>query len=211
MSNNTLAFLESEQSRQKALSASVPAADDPNLYRWSEASDYVRLPKSLFTRIQIYDPAMDPRKQKENGPEFSPALAKDGRVSSVLLDTLGLDASASARIQQAFGDFARAYRELEKSHTSLRTALPKGFRVDEPHQTLVTSAFPEEGKLLETRLRSLPAFVRRKRREATGPVRQQVVAGALWNGMGSTRALARRVRRRMCLPWSLAERTERGL
>jgi len=155
VANNTLAFLESEQSRPRALSTSVPAGDDPNLYRWSEASDYVRLPKTLFTRIQIYDPAMDSRKQKEKGPKFSPALTKDGRVSSVLLETLGLDASASARVQQAFGDFSQAYRTLEKPHTLLTNTLPEGFHVEKPYQTLVTSAFPAEGKLLEIRLRTL--------------------------------------------------------
>ena len=156
VANNTLAFLESEQSRPRALSASVPASNDPNLYHWSEASDYVRLPKTLFTRIQIYDPAMDSRKQKEKRPKFSPALTKDGRVSSVLLETLGLDDSASARVLQAFGDFAQAYRTLEKSHTLLTNTLPEGFfHVEKPYQTLVTSAFPDEGKLLETRLRTL--------------------------------------------------------
>jgi RNA polymerase sigma factor (sigma-70 family) len=153
VANNTLAFLESEQSRTRALNTSVPAGDDPNLYRWSDASEYVRLPKTFFTRIQIYDPAMDSRKRKE--PKFSPALAKDGRVSLLLLETLGLDDLASAWVQQAFADFAQAYRELEQSHTLLTHTLPEGFHVEKPYQTLVTSAFPEEGKLLEIRLRTL--------------------------------------------------------
>jgi hypothetical protein len=44
---------------REALAKSIPAADDPALYRWSEASAYVRLPKSFLKKLQLYDPALD--------------------------------------------------------------------------------------------------------------------------------------------------------
>jgi len=55
--------------------------------------------------------------------------------------------------------------------------LPEGFglHVDKPYQTLVTLAFPEEGKLLETRLRTLVE-------QAVGNDR----ADALWNRLAGS-------------------------
>jgi hypothetical protein len=111
----------------------------------------VRLPKSLFTQIQLYDPAMDSRK---NGVKFSPALTRDGKVSSLLLATLGLDDPTSAKVKQAFLEFAQAYQQLEKSHTYLTNKLPDRLHVDGSYQTSITSAFPEEGKALGARLRT---------------------------------------------------------
>src|SRR5439155_420908 len=58
VASDTRMHLESEQTRRKALAASIPAGNDPDLYRWSEASEYVRLPKSLFAGIQLYDATM---------------------------------------------------------------------------------------------------------------------------------------------------------
>jgi hypothetical protein len=143
-----LAQLEADRARRKALASAVPSGDDPNLYRWSEASEYVRLPKSLFTRIQLYDPSMDSREPQNRRIRFSPALTKDGKISSVLLEALGLDELASSKVNQAFLEFAQAYRELEKSHTLLTNTLPEGWHVDGPYQTSITPAFPEEGNTL---------------------------------------------------------------
>src|SRR5947208_2038952 len=152
--DDSFAQLEAEHARRKQLAGSVPAADDSRLYRWSETSEYVRLPKSLFRQIQLYDPAMDSREPQNRRIKFSPALTKDGKVSSVLLETLGLDASASVQVKQAFLEFAQAYRQLETSHTSVTNALPDGMHVYGSYQTSITSTFPEEGKALETRLRT---------------------------------------------------------
>jgi len=123
----------------------------------------VRLPKSLFRQIQLYDP-MDSREPQNRRIKFSPALTKDGKVSSVLLETLGLDASASAQVKQAFLEFAQAYRQLERSHTTVTNALPDGMHVDGAYQTSITSAFREEGKGLETRLRTAVEQVMDKNR-----------------------------------------------
>jgi len=47
----------------------------------------------------------------------------------MLLETLGLDAAASAQVKAAFLDFAREYRDLEKSHTVLTNTLPKALHL----------------------------------------------------------------------------------
>src|SRR5205823_6974555 len=161
--DDSFAQLEAEHARRKKLASSVPPADDSRLYRWSETSEYVRLPKSLFRQIQLYDP-MDSREPQNRRIKFSPALTKDGKVSSVLLETLGLDASASAQVKQAFLEFAQAYRQLERSHTTVTNALPDGMHVDGAYQTSITSAFREEGKGLETRLRTAVEQVMDKNR-----------------------------------------------
>jgi RNA polymerase sigma factor (sigma-70 family) len=152
--NDSIAQLEVEHARRKMLASSIPKDTDPRLYRWSEASEYVRLPKSLFTWIQLYDPSMDSRKPQSGRPKWSPALTKDGKVSLVVLEALGLDEFASTHVQQAFLEFARSYRQLEGAHTTLTNSLPEGFHVYGPYQTSITAAFPEEGKALETRLRN---------------------------------------------------------
>ena len=172
--DDSFAQLEAEQARRKKLAGSVPPGDDPRLYRWSETSEYVRLPKSLFSQIRLYDPAMDSSEQKDNGTKWSPALTKEGKISSVLLETLGLDRAASAHDKQAFLEFAQTYRGLEESHTLLTNTLPEGFHMDGSYRTSITSAFPEEGKALEAHLRAAVEQTMDKNR-----------ADALWNYLRS--------------------------
>jgi len=159
-----------EQARRTKLASSVPPDNDPRLYRWSETSAYVRLPKSLFSQIKLYDPAMESNEQKDNHTKWSPALTKDGKISAVLLETMGLDHAASAHAKQAFLDFAQGYRDLEESHTLLTNTLPEGVHIDGSYRTSITSAFPSEGKALEARLRAAVEQTMDKDR-----------ADALWN------------------------------
>ena len=158
VASDTRMHLESEQTRRKALAASIPAGNDPDLYRWSEASEYVRLPKSLFAGIQLYDATMvSSEGSSESVPDrltWSPRLTKAGKLSSLLLESLGLDDSASARVKAEFLDFAREYRDLEKSHTALSNTLPKALHVRGEFKTLMTAAFPADGEALKTRLQS---------------------------------------------------------
>ena len=153
--NDSIAQREAEYARQNRLASSIPKDNDPRLYRWSETSEYVRLPKSLFRQVQLYDPSMDSREPQIGRHKSSPAFTQDGKVSLVLLEALGLDEFASAQVQQAFLECARSYRQLAQFHTTPTNSLPEGFRhVSGPYQALITAAFPEEGKALETRFRT---------------------------------------------------------
>src|SRR5438552_1681364 len=100
--NDSIAQREAEYARQNRLASSIPKDNDPRLYRWSETSEYVRLPKSLFRQVQLYDPSMDSREPQIGRHKSSPAFTQDGKVSLVLLEALGLDEFASAQVQQAF-------------------------------------------------------------------------------------------------------------
>src|SRR5438132_5033766 len=153
--DDSIAQLEDEHTRQKRLASSIPKDDDPRLYRWSETSEYVRLPKSLFRRVRLYDPSMDSREPQIGRHKSSLAFTKDGKVSLVLLEALGLDEFASAQVQHAYLECAQSYQQLARFHTTPTNSLPEGFRhVSGPYQTLITAAFPEEGTALATRFRT---------------------------------------------------------
>ena len=126
----------------------LPPEED--LYRWSEESEYVRIPKHILNNLRLTSPATQVSKGH--------VIDENGNVSPVLLEALGLEAPQRAAVQQAFADFASKYDAIYKSRTYLTNAMPPGIGFSRPAGselvTLRTRAFPEEGERLKAQLQN---------------------------------------------------------
>lgn len=141
--------------RRQSLAKSSPKDDDPALYRWSDDSPYVRLPKAMFERLQLYDAAMDYWGRTEPGkyPRISQLFTRRGEISAVNLEALGLNAEQRDAVRSAYADFVREYNRLELAHSRLVHELPNGKSTGE-FPALDVEAFPAEAAALKGELDS---------------------------------------------------------
>jgi len=131
--------------------AAKPPAGPANLYLWDEQSDYVRLPKSLVSRLTFAGFEMQPRGFASPERVQLPALAKDGTPSTVLLDAMGLSSAEAEEVNEAARNTFAKFSQSAASHSyvSNQTYFPDG-RLS--GCTLVTPAFAEDGALIKQSL-----------------------------------------------------------
>ena len=147
---------------------------DEQLYAWSEKSEYVRLRKELLEQLKL-----TPMKEVFRGKNLEEKivgrgeiLEKDGTISPVLLEALGLNRAQQEGVQRAFFDFAQEFDRIAKAHTQVTNVMPPGVRIshlpDAPLVTLRTVSFAEEGWELRAALES-------RLRETIGPQRAEIL------------------------------------
>lgn len=149
MGENEMLGIQAEIRRLSRVPApSLPP--DEELYAWSDDSDYVRLPKDVLKNLRLT--SADPEAKR------GPVLDKDGNVSPVLLEALGLDANQIADVQGAFMNFAMDFNSLVEARTYVTNATPPGVGFSRPPGTEIitrrTPSFPEEGAELRSRLKA---------------------------------------------------------
>jgi hypothetical protein len=88
---------------EAAVASSQPSAapsEPPNPYVWDESSDFVRIPKSLISRLSFSEVDNNPRQ---------PPLAKDGTPASALVDALRLTAQQAEQLRALCRDAVAQY------------------------------------------------------------------------------------------------------
>lgn len=128
--------LREQLQRGKLLAKSLPDGKDASLYRWSDASDYVRLPKALFQRINLPDPQIG---------QFG--IVNRGKVSLLFLQTIGLRSTQAAEVARAVAETTAAFKELEANHSFLTNQLPDGQKSGE-FPALVIQPYKAEAEVL---------------------------------------------------------------
>ncbi len=144
------AQLQQALDRRHALAA---AGTDEALYRWSEDSDYVRVPKSLLGKIALAGLSARREEQGSDADPTRPVIEEDGTVSSVLVEAFGLATNQVAALQDSLACFSRDFEALAREHSVFTNTPPGTHGLGGDSKTLLTSPFPEQGALLEQRLR----------------------------------------------------------
>ena len=124
--------------------------DDENSYRWSEESEYVRVPKSILNKVILAeenDVSMAGSEILMGKPH--PVVSPDGTVSSVFLRSLHISPEQSSSLNQCLTKSMAEFQKLAQKHSYLTNSSP--FYTAES-KTVMTEPFPEEGKALEQRL-----------------------------------------------------------
>lgn len=134
--------LREQLQRGKLLAKSLPDGKDALVYRWSDASDYVRLPKALFQRINLPDPEIG---------QFG--IISRGKVSPLFLQTIGLGTSQAAEVARAVAETTAAFKELETNHSFLTNQLPNGEKSGE-FPALVIEPYRAEAELQRKNLKN---------------------------------------------------------
>jgi RNA polymerase sigma factor (sigma-70 family) len=162
--NRAAEELRTEQQHRTALTKTVPSGTNPLLFRWSEESSFVRLPKQMFNRIQLYDPAMGGG--DANGHHYSPLLTRKGRVSEVTLDAVGATTSQKHQVVRAFANFTERYAELEGNYITLTKSKQGQTTGDGNEPMIVVERFANDCAPLKKELEAeLEAALGRERKE----------------------------------------------
>jgi RNA polymerase sigma factor (sigma-70 family) len=164
--NRSAGQLKAEQQHRAVLANTIPGGTNPLLFRWSEASSYVRLPKQLFNHIQLYDSEMDGG-DAGGGRRFSTLLTRQGQISGMTLDALGANTSQKDQVVRAFANFAEQYADLESHHTTLTNPDPSQTVGDGNDPMIVVANFANDCAPLKTKLHAeISAALGRERTDA---------------------------------------------
>lgn len=154
---------------------SASPSDSSALYRWSEESDLVRVPKRLLATVNLAEQRQPPPEQRSWEDTARPVLSKNGELSTSVSQALDLSTNQVEALRAALAQFTQEFEAVAKEHSVLTNAPPEklGFYAsggpDGEAKTLYTTAFPEDGAALERQLHeSLDALL--------GPER----AGVFW-------------------------------
>lgn len=162
--------IRNEITRSSAQLSTLRATGDAGLYRWSENSDYVRVPKALVNQLTISDvPAWPPRPNLRRG-RLPEAWARDGELlSATLAEILGITADQTNQLKVSFQEIQQQYRQVAETHTYETNEPPAAARAGQGvTRTIVMNAFPGEGQVLEQKLRTAMESL-------LGPERTEVV------------------------------------
>jgi len=137
------------------------------LYRWSNDSAYIRLPKSILDRIRLTSAKPSTNRAglfeaagaETNAPpridHIDPIDAK-GNLSDSLAEALALDQQQRADIGETLRHFAAQFDAVAARHTVFTNSMPPGIDFSYPQSgqlySLQTQAFPEEGQELKRQL-----------------------------------------------------------
>lgn len=141
--------LTAAQVQQRAARVAAAPRAKPNLYRWSDTSDYVRLPKAILNEMNLT--ALE-KEKKAGDRERSPVLQKDGTLSQVFADALGLNDQQRQEVRETVQRAAFQFDTLAAQRQFMTNSMPPGIGFDyTPGRlfTFVTPAFPEEGAELK--------------------------------------------------------------
>lgn len=140
---------------------------DADVYRWTDASTHVRIPKTALGSLQLggVDRWMNP-----GFPAATEPVDRHGVLSEALGRALSITSSESDQVQSAFAELNRDYAVLESSRVNPSDGPPppEFATGDLPALTLVIEAFPDEGEILRQGLL-------RKLTDALGEERAQVL------------------------------------
>jgi RNA polymerase sigma factor (sigma-70 family) len=159
-----LAQIEQAQSVTKP-TANLPAS---KLYRWSDASDYVRLPKNILEAVRLTTAKQSDLEKRYGLPagitppkpadeiERNDPITPKGIFSEALAEAFALKDEDRQAISQAFQQFSAKFDAIASQRTVVTNVIPLGLHFDVPKdyqfRTLVTHEFPEEGKKLKEEL-----------------------------------------------------------
>jgi RNA polymerase sigma factor (sigma-70 family) len=129
----------------------LAAANEAALYRWSDDSEFVRVPKSLLNKVVLAEEAAIPKVDDPRIGRQRVVLSEDGKPSELLTTALGLDAAQDEALRASLKNFSRDFTELAGQH-SFFTNKPPDYIGNQDSKTLVTAPFPEEGAVLKQRL-----------------------------------------------------------
>ncbi len=147
--------------RQSGLANPYVAATDSDLYRWSEQSEYVRVPKAVLAKIALVAVPQTPKYQRSWEDAERPALTKDGTISPTLVAALDLSTDQVKGLQDFLVVFKREFEATARKYSVLTNVSSDALGF--PHtlltqdssgppgepKTLYTAAFPAEGAVLE--------------------------------------------------------------
>jgi RNA polymerase sigma factor (sigma-70 family) len=150
---NNLKRIGGETDKQKELAAASRAAAATNLYLWDEASDYVRLPKSIINDLTLSSSYQLPGVRRGYRLEQFPVLGEDGSLAEQLTESLGITPAEEAHIRQAYQEFTNSYQHEIDAHTLFTNVPPEVFGVGKRESTSrVRTAFATEGETLKEQL-----------------------------------------------------------
>lgn len=134
------------------------------LYRWSDASAYVRLPKELLDGVRLTSVKQSEMEKRYGIPaglipreieRLDPLDAK-GNVSDALAEALDLDGEERGAISGILQQLGAQFDAIAAQRSALTNVMPPGINFHVPDgfqlRTLVIHEFPEEGKQLKEQL-----------------------------------------------------------
>lgn len=143
-------------SELRARATGVKTSYPPEIYRWSDAVDFVRLPKTILDEVSLTALANSAPPGRGNGErDRAPVLDEDGNFSPVFLEALGITEMQQAQLVAAFRNFRHNFDALTQGRRYLTNVMPRGigFQHDPAKlRTFVTPAFPEEGEQMRAQL-----------------------------------------------------------
>ena len=142
--------------RTRDLAGRYKAAIQPDesgfpIYPWSEASDYICVPRSILKSVVLAEENDLPMAQNDEllgRPR--PVVSAGGKVSQTTLQVLGATASQMNAIQHCMDDAFSLFHALEETHT--RAAAPQFSGTALNCMAVKTESFPAEGIELEKKL-----------------------------------------------------------
>ena len=114
--------------RERTLGATIAAnrggAELAALYRWDDAEDFARLPKSILGKVAIreWESNASPGAERDTSAPISP----DGTPASLLLEVLGLDPAQQIEVAEYCRAFFQAYRSQAQARSRFLTEIPAG-------------------------------------------------------------------------------------
>lgn len=128
----------------------------PEIYLWSDAADFVRLPKSILNEVTLTSFANSAPPTRGDGErDRAPVLDEDGRFSPVFLEALDITAMEQAQLEAGFRSFRQNFDAVVEGRSYVTNAMPRaiGFQHDPAKlRSYVTPAFPEEGEMMRAQL-----------------------------------------------------------
>jgi RNA polymerase sigma factor (sigma-70 family) len=147
-SGRKLETLRKEIERQR----NVAAKAKTNFYAWSESSEYVRVPKSMIQKLDLTELRERTMPSGAVITDRIPLFEKDGTLSPVMAEVLGMTPAESGRVKTAFQNAALQFNGLTTAHMS-ETEKPNTYSAGLPHSlTFLIGAFPQEGAALKDAL-----------------------------------------------------------
>jgi hypothetical protein len=144
-----------EQTDRRRAQAAASAADAANLYLWSDASDCVRLPKTLAMQVGFWESPNASRDWPSSPDDYLGATAPaETLLPSILTESLGIEPDDTAHLLASFQASLVEFNQLAISRSYPTNSTPPESRLgDLPSFTIFTPTFPEEGGGLKQRLR----------------------------------------------------------
>lgn len=142
----------------------APNLSRANLYRWSEASAYIRLPKDLLESVRLTSAKQTEMAKRYGIPaglmpgeiERLDPIDGDGNISGALAEALALSDDDRAAVSGALQQIGAQFDAIAAQHTVVTNVMPPGIRFYVPSdyqlRTLLTREFPEEGQRLKQEL-----------------------------------------------------------
>jgi RNA polymerase sigma factor (sigma-70 family) len=147
-SGQTVETLRKEIERQRTAAAKMKT----NYYVWSERSDYVRVPKTMIQKLDLTEVRERKLPSGATLTDRIPLIDKDGTLSPVMEEVLGMTPAESVQVKAVFQNAAMQFYGLVQTHMT-ETNKPKGYDAGMPHsRTFLIGAFPQEGAALRDTL-----------------------------------------------------------